>query len=683
MEKDMRNKEIYYGIAYYPEQKTEEDLWHDLKLIIDSGVNTVRMAEFAWSTLEPREGEYHFDWLVNVVNYLGEHGVKSVICTPTACPPIWLVKKHPEILYIDNRGVTRPFGGRRIYCYNNEIYRQYSEKIAEKMGEVFGKNPFVIGFQIDNEPAQEATGRCACPVCRKKFREYLKKKYGTIQEYNKQSLGTFWSQEYDSFDDIDIPITTIEVGGEDALKPQRENPTLRLEFERFASDSQIEYHTIQYMALKKHTSYPITTNTTGLATNSIDYYKGCKTLDCYAFDYYPNLRGSFVSSFPYAFGRHMKKGVPFWVLEFQAGGGHSLGGIGRQQPYPGMLKLATLHAMANGAEMLLHFQFRTFPGGAEQLNYAIVDMDGQPRRRYYEMKETAALLKQLGPVFNSKFKNKAAICFDYNTLWALKIKPINNREFDYIKYCERLYYLLKSIGIQSDVIPYTEDLSEYSMVVLPTAFVFSEEMQARFTEYVRNGGVLLVTFLTSVKNEHNVGYTTPLPAGMQEVTGITVEELEPVLPEYHEQVELTLDEKHCCVDGIWSEMLGGQAKAIGTYASGYKKGRMVISENSFGKGYCYYMGTDLPDEQMKEFLRHVQKRAEIKPQPVLIPDVNGVEIVERVLDNRRLYFLFNFTDQAVSFGLTGKMSDYEDGSVYKDKVPVCARSYKIIECPLE
>ncbi|NLX75973.1 MAG: beta-galactosidase [Clostridiaceae bacterium] len=677
------NKDIYYGVAYYPEQKTEEELQHDLKLITESGINTVRMAEFAWSTIEPSEGEYHFDWLINVINYLGENGVKSVICTPTACPPVWLVKKHPEILYVDNRGVTRPFGGRRIYCYNNEIYRQYSERIAEKIGEVFGKNPYVIGFQIDNEPAQEATGRCACPVCRKKFREYLKKKYRSIREYNKKSLGTFWSQEYESFDDIDIPITTIEVGGEDALKPQRESPTLRLEFERFASDSQIEYHTLQVNALKKYTSRPVTTNTTGLATNSIDYYKGCKTLDCYAFDYYPDLRGSFISSFPYAFGRHMKKDVPFWVLEFQAGGGHSLGGTGRLQPYPGMLKLATLHAMANGAEMLLHFQFRTFPGGAEQLNYAIVDMDGQPRRRYFEMKETAALLKQLEPVFRSKFKNKAAICFDYNTLWALKIKPINKREFDYIQYCERLYYLLKDIGIQSDVIPYTEDLAEYSLVILPAAFIFTEEMQAKFTEYVRNGGVLLATFLTSVKNEHNVGYTTPLPAGMQEVTGITVEELEPVLDGYHEKVELFLEEKYTCSDGIWSEMLGGSAKAVGIYASGYKKGRMVISENQFGKGRCFYIGTDLPDEQMKAFLSYAAKSADIEPQPVKVPDIRGTEVIERILDNRRIYFLFNCTDQAVYFELSEKMSDYGDGSIYENTVPVPARSYKILECQFE
>ena len=167
------------------------------------------------------------------------------------------------------------------------------------------------------------------------------------------------------------------------------------------------------------------------------------------------------------------------------------------------------------------------------------------------------------------------------------------------------------------------------LVILPTAFVFSEDMQAKFTEYVRNGGVLLATFLTSAKNEHNVGYTTPLPAGMQDVTGITVEELEPVLDGYQEKVELSLEEKHTCTDGIWSEMLGGQAKAIGTYASGYKKGRMVISENLFGKGYCYYMGTDLPDEQMKNFLEYVRKRADIKSQPVLVPDIRGVEVVER------------------------------------------------------
>lgn len=149
---------MYYGVAYYPEQKTPDDLKKDIRLLIESGINTVRMGEFAWCRFEPQEGEYHFEWLDPVVEELGKAGIYTVICTPTSCPPAWMCEKYPEILYVDNRGVTRPFGGRRHYCYTNEKYRELSRIIAEKIGEHYGQNPYVLGFQIDNEPAQEATG---------------------------------------------------------------------------------------------------------------------------------------------------------------------------------------------------------------------------------------------------------------------------------------------------------------------------------------------------------------------------------------------------------------------------------------------------------------------------------------------------------------------------------------------
>ena len=326
---------MLYGVSYYPEHKTEEELNHDIKLIIESGINTVRMGEFAWCKFEPTEGDYHFEWLDSVVKVFGEKGIKTIICTPTACPPAWMITKHPHILYVDNRGVTRPFGGRRHYCYNNETYRRYSQLIADVIGEHYGGNPYVAGFQIDNEPAQEGTGRCCCDGCKEKFSSWLKDKYQTIEAFNKRSGGIFWSQEYTDFSEINPPVNTIEVGAQEQIRAFYENPTVRLDFERFSSDSQIEYQDIQTLALKKHTKYPVTTNGTGLATNSIDYYKSSKLLDNYAFDYYPGLRDTSVDSFPYAFARGIKSGKPFWILEFMSGGGHRLSGSGRVQPNPG------------------------------------------------------------------------------------------------------------------------------------------------------------------------------------------------------------------------------------------------------------------------------------------------------------------------------------------------------------
>ena len=163
-------------------------------------------------------------------------------------------------------------------------------------------------------------------MCRKKFSRWLEQKYGTIENFNQRSGAVFWSQEYQSFDQITPPVNSIEPGAQNLINAFYENPLVRLDFERFSSDSQIEFQNSQTAVLRKYTGCPVTTNATGLATNSIDYYKSTEALDCYAFDYYPGLRNARVDSFPYAFARGVKEGAPFWVLEFMSGGGHRLSG---------------------------------------------------------------------------------------------------------------------------------------------------------------------------------------------------------------------------------------------------------------------------------------------------------------------------------------------------------------------
>jgi len=648
---------MYYGVSYYLEHKEKEDLAKDLKMLIASGINTVRMGEFAWCRMEPREGDYQFDWLKEVVEILGKAGIRTIICTPTACPPAWLTYQYPEILYMDNRGETRPFGGRRFYCYNSPIYRKYSEKIATALTNVFGKNPYVMGFQIDNEPAQEASGRCHCSFCQKKFTKWLEKKYHSIDNYNKRSGTIFWGQEYDSFEQIKLPVNTIEVNAEQTLPAYFENPTLRLEFERFSSESQIEYQNIQAEALRGNTNYPVTTNGTGLETNSIDYYQSTKNLDCYGFDYYPSLRDAQVDSFPYAFARGVKEDVPFWVMEFMSGGGHRFGGSGRMQPNPEALKQAVLQSFAHGAEMMLHFQYRTFPFGAEQLNYAIVDMDGVARRRYYEMQETAALLKRLEVLERAKFDNQIAICLDYDVHWVLRIKPVNDSDFHYLNYARRIYQILLENGYNVDVISYQADFSKYKMIVLPTAIIADEALQNKTKAFVSGGGTLLATFLSFVKNKDNVGYTESLPAGVRDVFGVEVQEVEPIFDVNHNQIEVVLEgESLQSRDGLWCDIIAGKAHAIGKYLTDYKEGEMIVSENHYGDGFAYYLGTDLEAEVFGKVLGHLAKRVNISKNPFHMP--KKVEIVRRVLEDTEYYFVFNFMAVATTIETMVPMRDY-------------------------
>ncbi len=660
---------MYYGVSYYPEHKNEEELRHDIKLLKESGINTVRMGEFAWCRFEPRDGEFQFDWLDQVVLELSEAGIQSIICTPTACPPAWMLAKHEDLVYIDNRGVKRPFGGRRHYCYNHEAYRIYSQRIARKLGEHYGANPNVIGFQIDNEPAQEVTGRCCCNTCKDKFRNWLREKYGTLEEFNERIGGIFWSSEYTDFNQVCPPINTIEVGGINEINAFYENPTIRIEFERFSSESQIEYQNIQVFELKNHTNLPITTNATGLATNSINNYESTKELSNYAFDYYPSLREAVVDSFPYSFARGIKQGKPFWILEFMSGGGHRLSGSGRLQPNVGALKQAVLQSFAHGAEMMLHFQFRTFPFGAEQLNYAIVDIDGIPRRRYFEMRETAKLLNELKPLENAKFRNEVAVCVDYDVHWSLRIKPVNDPVFRYLNYCGDLYHTLAKSGLNADVISYDQDFSSYKFIVLPTAFILAENMRQKLKDYVANGGTVLATFLSSVKNKDNTGYKESLPAGLTDLFGVTVEEVEPVFDINKTNLRLKLEDQELIVqDVMWSELLSGRAKMIGTYCEDYKDGCGVISENLYGQGRAYYLGTALDQTAMSQLFTYITNKCNILPNA--IRSDKKLEVVKRYLDGKEVYFLFNFEGSEIAVsGLKGFI-DYLTGESIPDEIMI-------------
>jgi beta-galactosidase len=667
---------MYYGVAWYPEHKTEEEIVNDLRLIKESGINTVRIGEFAWSRFEPEPGMYCFDWLDPVIDELGKAGIKTILCTPTACPPAWMVKRYPDILYMDGRRIRRPFGGRRHYCYNNENFRSFSKGITEQIARRYGRHPHVAGFQIDNEPAQEGTGRCCCPVCASRFRLWLERKYGSIGEFNRRSGAVFWSQEYDSFESVNPPVNQIEPGAQIQILAYYENPTLRLDFERFASDSQIEYQNIQVDILRAHSEYPITTNATGLATNSIDSYESAKTLDCYAFDYYPGLRDAQVDSFPYAFARGVKEGRHFWVPEFVSGGGHCLGGTGRLQPNPGALKQAVVHSFAHGAGMMLHFQFRSFPFGAEQLNYAIVDQDGVPRRRYREMCETADLLKRLEPYQDAAFSNEAAILFDYDSHWALKIKPVNPG-FSYPNFAGEFYRGLGALGIGADVLSLYADISRYKLVILPAAIVLAPELRPKFHDYVKKGGTILATFLTSVKNRDNVGYTESLPAGLTGLFGIGIDELEPVLEKNRAALS------NGSFDRYWSELLSGPAEKMALYTGTYKRGAAVITKNHYGNGTAWYMGTGLDPEGLKDLLRDISAAAGLATAPFSFED--RVEVIGRVHQGRALWYIFNFTAGKTqvlvkdpSAGSRGEVQDLLSGKSFEGTIPLEANGFVLV-----
>ena len=191
--------------VYYPEHWPRERWAQDAKMMREMGISIVRMAEFSWSKWEPREGEFHFEDLDEVIEILAAEGIDCILGTPTAAPPAWIIEKNPEIQPIDSRGMQHYFGGRHHDCQSNPVYRKHIKRFVTAFAEHFAKNPHVVGWQIDNELGNSHGDLCFCPSCEERFRLWLKEKYGTIENLNKCWGTAFWSQEYTSFDQMIAP----------------------------------------------------------------------------------------------------------------------------------------------------------------------------------------------------------------------------------------------------------------------------------------------------------------------------------------------------------------------------------------------------------------------------------------------------------------------------------------------
>ena len=192
------------GSYYYPEQWPMEQWDRDLSLMADMGIDFTHFGEFAWGVLEPEDGKFDFEWLDKAVDIAAKKGLKVVLCTPSATPPVWLTKNNPDVLTRRDNGVRIEHGRRQHASWSSEKYRRYVARIVEELAKRYGNNPAVIGWQIDNEPGHYGLVDYS-DNAQESFRRWLKEKYGTIENLNKTWGTNFWSEKYQNFDQILLP----------------------------------------------------------------------------------------------------------------------------------------------------------------------------------------------------------------------------------------------------------------------------------------------------------------------------------------------------------------------------------------------------------------------------------------------------------------------------------------------
>jgi beta-galactosidase len=451
------------------------------------GLTYVRLAEFAWSKIEPQSLQYNFEWLDKAIDTLAHEGLKVVLCTPTATPPKWLIDKFPDILPVDiHSGHVRGFGSRRHYDFSSENYYRESMRITEAIAKRYAEHPAVVGWQTDNEIACHDTAHSGSENAKKAFQAWLKDKYENINALNTAWGTIFWSMEYQNFAQIELPILAVT----------ETHPSHQLAYRRFSSDQVLRYHNDMVAVLRRLCpKHFVTHNFIPMVDTQTDNFALAKDLDFACYDNYPLGRTDlfFANADSQTFSRYMRTGHPdfsscsfdhirgiskgnFWIMEQQPGpvnwGHHN------PRPLPGMVRFWSWEAVAHGAETICYFRWRQAAFAQEQMHAGIKRVDNSKSVAWYEVEQFRDELETTGFDLSVKIKSQVAIIMSTENQWVTEVErqgdSFNQQrvEFEY-------YSALRQLGIDVDFISPSGDFSQYKLVIAPCLPIVDEDFVSR------------------------------------------------------------------------------------------------------------------------------------------------------------------------------------------------------------
>jgi beta-galactosidase len=586
------------GVYYYPEVWPADQWARDMANIRKLGFEFIHMGEFAWAVMEPEEGRWDLDWLAQNVRLAGDNRLGVVLCTPSATPPVWLVREHPEVLMVDATGRRMEHGSREHACWNVPLYREYVAKAIAKLTAKFGSDPRVIGWQIDNELGHYSKRYCYCSYCLRSFHGWLQSRYGTIDKLNEAWAATVWSQRYRRFDQIRI-VNPLEL-------PDDFNPHALLDYQRWWSDAAAGYIAFQAAELRKgvHNQW-VTTNFVDV-DQTTDPAPASKPLDFPTWTIYPvhgnlnrgelgyRLGDAAAFSFMHDLMRPIN-GVE-GLMELQPGQ-VSWGSV-NPLPYPGAVRMWILRSFAAGAKIMCTYRYRQARAGSEMYHYGIVGTDGvtlsSGGAEYVQaMKE----VRELRGAYNASRREPAdyaarrtALLFSYDNWWDIDNHKQNAR-WNTLEHVLKYYRALKSAGAPVDVISGDRDFGEYPFVVAPAYQLMDEPLVERLTSYVKKGGHLVLSCRTGQKDGQGHFREGMWQAAIVDLIGARISQYD-VLPEPAQGKVRSKGVEYAWQ--TWADILKPEqgTAVLARYANQFYTGEVAAVQRRLGKGTVTYVGVD-------------------------------------------------------------------------------------------
>lgn len=631
---------FYYGGDYNPNQFPKEIWYEDMRLFKLAGVNIVTLPVFSWASLQPSENEYDFSWLDEIFDLVEQNGIDICLATSTAAQPAWMSKRYPEVCPVDENGVRVKHGWRVNFCPNSEVYRHFASKLAGKLAEHYKDRKSIKVWHIGNEYGPV----CYCDTCAGKFREWLKKKYKTIENLNKAWNLQFWGHTVYDWDEV-LPPSNI-AGGKIVHQARA------LDYFRFMNDSVLECYLLEKEEIRKHTpNIPITTNLMG-TYKPLDYFKWAKEMDIVSWDSYPRANDPMSNiAMRHDLMRGLKEGQSFMLME-QTPSQQNWQAYNSLKK-PGIMRLWSYQAIAHGADTVMFFQMRRSHGGCEKFHGALIAHVGHENTRVFrECAELGAELPKLKEIIGSRVKAKAAILFDWENWHALELSSGPSKDLKYVPEINRYHSAFYNNNVTVDVINPSFDLSKYDVVVAPVLYMVREGVAENIKEYVKNGGTFITTFFSGIVDENDYVTMKGYPGELRDLLGIWAEEIDPLFPEdkngiVMQENDLGLSGEYECkliCDIIHSE----GAKVLGVYKDNFYMGMPCLTVNEYGKGKAYYVATAPSAEFMDAFIKGICQQKNILPKYTFD---KGIEFTERENEHGKYLFVLNHNTCEASIDL--------------------------------
>lgn len=651
---------LMVGAAWYPEQWPEQQWNKDLDRMEAAHIHVVRVGEFAWSTMEPEEGVYHWGWLDRAIADAAAHHIAVVLGTPTAAPPAWLTEKYPETLRVSENGVRAEHGNRQQFSFADVKYRELAHDIAERMAERYGHNPDVVGWQIDNELANPSFD----PEAKAQFHAWLAKRYGTIANLNAQWHTAYWSQTYNNFDQIPV-------------REDDENPALLLDWKRFVTATWVSYTENQVSAIRPHADPRqfITTNTMGWF-NGFDEYQLHKILDIAAWDDY-------IASDHYDYidngARHdLTRGYKrkdFWVMETEPA---FVNWRPTNTPLQkGQVRDMAWQAIGHGANTVEYWQWRANPNGQEEYHGVLVGIDGKPAPVYAEVQQTGKEFDEAGAALaGTSPHSQVAVIQSYDSRWAIDFQR-HSAKFDPVAELLAFYKPLRNQSQAVDIVSPMVPLDGYKVVVAPALNVLPQAMADHLIAYVKQGGHLVLGPRSGMKNTYDALQPERQPGPLVGLLGGSVTQFYAL--NYNVPVSGVAGSGTA---NVWAETLettNPQTKVLMRYgkSNGWLDGQPAVLERKVGKGSITYVGAWLDPQLLSNLTRMWLADAGVKPLVAGVPA--GVEVCERTGAGKKVLILINHNTTPESVTLPGAMKNLLAGGAEVSRVSLPKYGVAVLE----